>query len=74
MLRYVRLKFKIMNWIEYNKLLFPIENISYIELTENLNCVIHMKDSNVLHITEDEYDFIRNKIRELSNSFSVHKT
>lgn len=63
-----------MNWIEYNELLFPIENISYIELTENLNRVIHIKDFNVLHITEDEYDFMRNKIRELSNSFSVHKT
>lgn len=61
-----------MNWIEYNKLLFPIENISYIELTENLNYTIHMKDSNILNITEDEYDFMRSKIRELSNSFSVH--
>ena len=63
-----------MNWIEYNKLLFPIENISYIELTENLNYTIHMKDSSILNITEDEYDFMRSKIRELSNSFSVHKT
>ena len=63
-----------MNWIEYKELLFPIENISYIELTENLNYVIHMKDSNILYITEDEYDFMRNKIRELSNSFSVYTT
>ena len=63
-----------MNWIEYKELLFPIENISYIELTENLNYVIHMKDSNILYITEDEYDFMRNKIRELSNLFSVYTT